>query len=223
MAIRLDSDSFISLDVPKSEVSSGDYVVDEIMVTGEFDKWEALHYRLFLGADDIYRVSIPLSKDREDIIFKFRINGDHWTTFSLFATTWDKQGHLNNVVRYSDYQNMLDETGGKGNSFAKLESTIKCTEEATKSNVSNKERKINRNKNNFKPAYSDDSKEDYINLSSNGELSSVENLEIDIMELEGNIEDTIQIPQNNHGGIEYKTMFNLVAVTKKMRTFLNKR
>ncbi|EDO16152.1 hypothetical protein Kpol_1070p35 [Vanderwaltozyma polyspora DSM 70294] len=222
--------TFILLEVPWKVINCDVGPIDDILVTGEFDGWRAVQYHLELGMDGVYRSKIPVLEDHKDVIFKFQINGNFWTTLSSFETIWDNEGHLNNILSYKDCKFISENDIDENVTINEMGSTLDCRE-MSESTVSHAPHSTAVEENTlhkviFSPRITtvdlDESKDDYINVSSNGELSSIENLELDMNEMEENVESTLQFTNRNEFSTDYKPLFNLVTVTKKMRTFLNK-
>ncbi|SCU83839.1 LAMI_0C04940g1_1 [Lachancea mirantina] len=144
---------------------------DKIMITGNFDNWE--HRRFVLtydDEDDSFSVTLPLGK--ETIIFKFVINDTEWITLPYFETKTDDHGFLNNVwnpeldaidvISPGDNENLDEITigsrgGNPGATEAKASAGLAICERVD----------------------SQHAEHDYIQVSSQDELSSTEDVGLD--------------------------------------------
>ncbi|CAR23238.1 Atg45p [Lachancea thermotolerans CBS 6340] len=75
---------------------------DKVIVTGNFDNWEHTKFVLKRNSeDDSFEVEVPAVSSGV-LTFKFVINDRDWVTLPYFDTEKDGNGFLNNVLKWQD-------------------------------------------------------------------------------------------------------------------------
>ncbi|CCH60964.1 hypothetical protein TBLA_0D04680 [Henningerozyma blattae CBS 6284] len=167
---------------------------DRIIITGEFDNWSGSKYILeskhnIPGAKV---VEIPIIQGKESITFKFIINDSDWITLPYFKTVYDSSGFTNNILFYKDYP-IVSKKEKKSNTQYPIQRTLSkenlsILEEITQSTVLKKKDKDQTS------TRSASAITDYVNISSNSELSSTEELEYEGSEMDDQLEETLLVP-----------------------------
>lgn len=209
---------------------------DKIVITGEFDNWQHSDYVLQYDEVEGYKVEIPRLNGKERAMFKLLVNDCDWIMLSYFETMTDNCGHTNNVLNYHDYEpndNLDDITISSahddlkqqeqllnyaGNDYEEKEGEPK---EVAMSVTSSHEQTF--------PEESIPSEEidsthaatnDYINISSHGELSSTEDLDCDFS-ADDDLEETIQYSSNVPFNPNQRPLEGLVSIVKRAKTYWN--
>ncbi|QLQ80540.1 hypothetical protein HG537_0D05410 [Torulaspora globosa] len=188
---------------------------DKIVITGEFDDWKHSDYVLEYYGDEGYKVEIPRINGKDKTMFKLVINDREWITLSYFETAVDDSGHTNNVLNYHDYE--LDESlddvtiGSVRQENEQQKQLLSFTAEVTEdhflpseilSTASAPQAGLN----------------DYVNISSYGELSSTEDLEF-TCDSDLGLEETIQYDSNVSFGSNQRPLDGLVSMVNRARTY----
>ncbi|CUS23553.1 LAQU0S10e03048g1_1 [Lachancea quebecensis] len=75
---------------------------DKVIITGNFDNWEHTKFVLKHNSeDDSFEVKVPAVSSGV-LTFKFVINDKDWVTLPYFDTQKDGNGFLNNVLNWQD-------------------------------------------------------------------------------------------------------------------------
>lgn len=211
---------------------------DKIVITGEFDNWQHSDYILQYDENQGYKVEIPKLSGREKAMFKLLVNDCDWITLSYFETATDNCGHTNNVLNYQDYEvndNLDDVTiSSIQDELRQQEQLLNYARNDCEDKEGSKEDQIftHENKNNSEstgdesmPSEEADSTQvvtnDYVNISSHGELSSTEDLDGDFSG-EEDLEETIQYNSNVSFDANQRPLNGLVSIVKRAKTYWNK-
>lgn len=207
--------SNIQFVIPREVVQINFSPTDKIVVTGEFDDWQHSDYVLKYYEDEGFKVEIPRISGKEKAMFKLVINDQEWITLSYFETAIDDSGHTNNVLNYHDYemdQSLDDVTiGSVRQENEQQKQLLSFAAEVTEdpflspeilSTASVPQAGLN----------------DYVNISSYGELSSTEDLEF-ALDSDADLEETIQYDSNVSFGANQRPLDGLVSMVKKARTY----
>lgn len=202
--------SNIQLVIPSEVV--GRSPKDKIVITGEFDNWQHSDYVLQYDEHQGYKVEIPKVNGKEKAMFKLLVNDCDWITLSYFETATDGCGHTNNVLHYHDYElndNLEDVTISSATDEKQQEQLLRYAAEAG-------ENELPADGLETPPAVTND----YVNISSHGELSSTEDLECDFSD--SDLEETIQYDSNISFNPNQRPLNGLVSIVNRARTYWNK-
>ncbi|SCU85094.1 LAFA_0D13850g1_1 [Lachancea sp. 'fantastica'] len=200
---------------------------DKVVITGSFDNWE--HTRHVLKFDNIekaYNVTIP-SGESDRIIFKFVINDKEWVTLPYFETQTDSRGLVNNVLCWSDHtENCLDNvtisSAAAGTAPAQEEMVLGIADtshvELASPTAVTEPRSTMQNS----PV-----EHDYIHVSSQDELSSTENLDLNSRDSydcnDGSLvsHPSSESPTSRQGSppASQKRLQSLVSVVKRVKMY----
>ncbi|QLG73822.1 hypothetical protein HG535_0F03330 [Zygotorulaspora mrakii] len=211
--------SNILLVIPSDVICSCSSPTDKIVITGEFDNWQHSDYILEYDGKEGYKVEIPRLTGRERALFKFLVNDNRWITLSYFETLTDEQGFINNVLNYHDYDGLDDVTinSSTQDENEQQEKLLSYSTEVTDAKYMSPELfshgKLEANSSSNNPVGSND----YVNISSHGELSSIEDLEFE--PYESDLEETIQYDSKVSFSTNQKPLDGLVSMVKKARTY----
>ncbi|AQZ13294.1 YIL024C [Zygosaccharomyces parabailii] len=202
--------SSILLVIPKEVV--GRSPKDKIVITGEFDNWQHSDYVLQYDERQGFKVEIPKLRGKEKAMFKLLVNDNDWITLSYFETATDASGHTNNVLHYHDYEineNMEDVTISSASDERQQQQLLKYAAETDENNLPTEELETTQAVTN-----------DYVNISSHGELSSTEDLDCDFSG--SDLEETIQYDSNVSFNPNQRPLNGLVSIVNRARTYWNK-
>ncbi|CAR28193.1 hypothetical protein ZYGR_0N06850 [Zygosaccharomyces rouxii] len=226
--------SNIVLVIPREVV--GRSPKDKIVITGEFDNWQHSDYVLQYDEIQGYKVEIPRLNGKEKAMFKLLVNDCDWVTLSYFETITDNCGHTNNVLNYHDYElndNLDDIT------ISSVQDDLRQQEQLLNYTRNDYEEKEGEPKevaisvsgsheqsipDERTPSEEIDSTQaatnDYVNISSHGELSSTEDLDCDFSG-DDDLEETIQYGSNIHFNPNQRPLNGLVSIVKRAKTYWN--
>lgn len=213
--------SSILLVIPSDVIGSYSSPRDKIVITGEFDDWQHSDYVLQYDEKEGYKVMIPRLNGKEKALFKFLINDNKWITLSYFETLTDDSGITNNVLHYHDYdphEGLDDVTIGSMHDENEqqrqlLSYSTQVTEAVVLSPDLFQQEKLEANS----CSTNQNGMNDYVNISSHGELSSIEDL--DFEPNESDLEETIQYDSNVSFNTNQRPLNGLVSIVKKARTY----
>lgn len=217
--------------IPSEVIGSYPSPTDKVVITGEFDNWEHSDYVLQYYENEGYKVEIPRINGKKRTMFKLVINDQEWITLAFFETAVDDSGHTNNVLNYDDYEmdasldditissirdeneqqeQLLSYAAEVGDNqflsheiFPKDQLGDQLEERLDEEHTSEMQAGMN----------------DYVNISSHGELSSTEDLDFDPCESDLDLEGTIQYDSNVSFHTNQRPLNGLVTIVKKARTY----
>ncbi|CEP60626.1 Atg45p LALA0_S01e15280g [Lachancea lanzarotensis] len=193
---------------------------DKVVITGSFDNWEHKRYRLsFDDSEKCYNVTIPSGKS-DRIIFKFVINDKEWVSLPYFETQTDSRGLVNNVLRWDDYtENCLDNV----TISSAVAGATQANPDSAKSGLAHRAAGPGP-KSTTQPSPVE---HDYIHVSSQDELSSTENLDLNSRDsYNSNYEPLVsnashESAKSNQGSppASQKRLQSLVSVVKRVKMY----
>lgn len=201
--------------IPSEVIGSYWSPQDKVVITGEFDDWKHSDYVLQYLENEGFKVEIPRINGQEKAMFKLVINDREWITLAYFETTVDGSGHTNNVLNYQDYEideSLDDVTIGSARQESEQRQLLSYTAEVTTTPYVSPKL--------LSPALAPQvALNDYVNISSHGELSSTEDLEFEPCDLD--LEETLQYDSNTPFSSNQRPLNGLVSMVKKARTYWN--
>ncbi|CCC67885.1 hypothetical protein NCAS_0A13270 [Naumovozyma castellii] len=191
-------DDLLLLSIPKDVVEKelkhrGHFT--SISITGEFDHWghtDPQYHLRFNDQENVYNVGIP-HKEENSLQFKFIVDNDLWITFPCFSTCMDYHGYFNNIINSKYIVPSMAESGSNSQ-----EDTLTLNERSQvfegKEEYTGEEREIPQ------IDYSNIliKEGDYINISSQSELSSADEIEDEETLLTGNFNDDCWYEEPRH-------------------------
>lgn len=199
--------------IPSEVIGSCWSAKDKVVITGEFDDWKHSDYVLKYAENEGFKVEIPRINGKEKAMFKLVINDREWVTLGTFETTVDSSGHLNNVLNYQDYDvddSLDDVTISSARQESEQKQLLSYTAEATEPRYLPPEL--------LSPSSAPQvALNDYVNISSHGELSSTEDLEFEPSDID--LEETLQYNANVPFSSNQRPLNGLVTIVKKAKTY----
>lgn len=208
--------SNIQFVIPSEVIGSYWSPQDKVVITGEFDDWQHSKYVLQYFENEGFRAEIPRIKGREKAMFKLVINDREWITLAYFETAVDGSGHTNNVLNYQDYE-VDDSLDNVTISSARQDSEQQRQLLSYAAEVSGEQYMSPVM---LSPASAPQvALNDYVNISSHGELSSTEDL--DFEPSDADLEETLQYDTNAGLLSNQRPLNGLVSIVKKAKTYWN--
>lgn len=209
--------------IPSEVIGSFSSPKDKIVITGEFDDWQHSDYVLQYDEKEGYKVEIPRLTGKEKAMFKLVINDREWITLSYFETTTDNSGHTNNVLNYHDYDlnDALDDVtiGSTNDENEQQEQLLSYTVNGSENEYLSPDMFPQERLEGYQSSTTHTATNDYVNISSHGELSSTEDLDFDPSE--SDLEETIQYDSNVFLNTNQRPLNGLVSIAKRARTYWN--
>lgn len=193
-------------------ISSGLSKDDHIVITGDFDNWNPGQYVLgFDPRTEYFMVHLPYDGKSERFACKFVINDCEWKTLDCFDRCIDDQGHENNLIHCRAWLESEEIVGDIVMEDVELDikpvSSSICQSDLGIENLH---------------LDSQTTDHDYIHVTSRGELSSSEDVELDPRTAHGEIDDLlddvtvsgVQPPENSS-----KSVTGFLAAFRRAKTY----
>lgn len=170
---------------------------DHIIITGDFDKWEHKRYILrFVKSKNHFEVRIPY-EGQDHLIVKFLVNGTKWMTLNCLKSMVDEQGYVNNIITCKDWLK------------PQISNSTQIMEDV---NINISSEVDNIFLINQMGTHQLDS--DYIHVTSRGELSSSEDIELSVHSLEKTLYNSL--PQNDSS---HRHIKGFLYMMKRIKTY----
>ncbi|KAG0673992.1 hypothetical protein C6P41_002628 [Kluyveromyces marxianus] len=177
---------------------------DHVIITGNFDNWNPGQYMLEFDADTgCFKVQLPYDGVSETIVCKFVVNNNEWQTLDCFDKHVDNMGHENNIIHCKAW---LQTRGANANASVGADADadadivmedVELDLHPLSNSVSPSDLPIEQLDLAATISNSDD--HDYIHITSRGELSSSEDVELDLRTATGAIDDILNHENGQQG------------------------
>ncbi|CDO96601.1 unnamed protein product [Kluyveromyces dobzhanskii CBS 2104] len=161
---------------------------DHVVITGDFDNWNPGRYVLnYDSATGYYTVRLPYDGCSDTFICKFVVNYEHWRALNCFDKYVDAIGHENNLIYCKAWLQPEEIVADI------IMEDVELDLKPLKNSMSPSELLMDQ-LNIDRPG----SEHDYIHITSRGELSSSEDVELDPRSTPGAIDDTLILETDEH-------------------------
>lgn len=154
---------------------------DHVIITGDFDNWNPGQYTLNYESSTGYFIAhLPYDGYSEAFVCKFVVNNEHWKALSCFDKYIDDMGHENNLIHckaWLETEEMVADI---------VMEDVELDLKPFRSSMSPSDLQIDQ-----LAITRPSSEQDYIHVTSRGELSSSEDVELDPRVTQGTIDDIL--------------------------------